>query len=219
ELSLILRRPPGREAYPGDVFYLHSRLLERAAKLSDELGGGSMTALPFIETKAGDVSAYIPTNVISITDGDLVTQVPEGFEVTATSDNCPISAMANNAKKFYGLQFHTEVRNTEYGNDILRHFAFDVCQARSNWSMDDFIDMQIQKIRETVGDKKVLLGLSGGVDSSVVGVLLHKAIGNQLTSIFVDHGLLRKGEAEQVMDSLGGKFGLNIIKVDAKERF
>ncbi|MYU93211.1 glutamine-hydrolyzing GMP synthase [Lactobacillus salivarius] len=159
------------------------------------------------------------TQTVWMSHGDLVTQVPEGFEVTAISDNCPISAMANNAKKFYGLQFHTEVRNTEYGNDILRHFAFDVCQARSNWSMDDFIDMQIQKIRETVGDKKVLLGLSGGVDSSVVGVLLHKAIGNQLTSIFVDHGLLRKGEAEQVMDSLGGKFGLNIIKVDAKERF
>ena len=159
------------------------------------------------------------TQTVWMSHGDLVTQVPEGFEVTATSDNCPISTMANDAKKFYGLQFHTEVRNTEYGNDILRHFAFDVCQARSNWSMDDFIDMQIQKIRETVGDKKVLLGLSGGVDSSVVGVLLHKAIGNQLTSIFVDHGLLRKGEAEQVMDSLGGKFGLNIIKVDAKERF
>ncbi|WP_172412701.1 glutamine-hydrolyzing GMP synthase [Ligilactobacillus salivarius] len=159
------------------------------------------------------------TQTVWMSHGDLVTQVPEGFKVTATSDNCPISAMANDAKKFYGLQFHTEVRNTEYGNDILRHFAFDVCQARSNWSMDDFIDMQIQKIRETVGDKKVLLGLSGGVDSSVVGVLLHKAIGNQLTSIFVDHGLLRKGEAEQVMDSLGGKFGLNIIKVDAKERF
>ena len=159
------------------------------------------------------------TQTVWMSHGDSVTQVPEGFEVTATSDNCPISAMTNDAKKFYGLQFHTEVRNTEYGNDILRHFAFDVCQARSNWSMDDFIDMQIQKIRETVGDKKVLLGLSGGVDSSVVGVLLHKAIGNQLTSIFVDHGLLRKGEAEQVMDSLGGKFGLNIIKVDAKERF
>ncbi|MBS5941242.1 glutamine-hydrolyzing GMP synthase [Ligilactobacillus salivarius] len=159
------------------------------------------------------------TQTVWMSHGDLVTQVPEGFKVTATSDNCPISAMADDAKKFYGLQFHTEVRNTEYGNDILRHFAFDVCQARSNWSMDDFIDMQIQKIRETVGDKKVLLGLSGGVDSSVVGVLLHKAIGNQLTSIFVDHGLLRKGEAEQVMDSLGGKFGLNIIKVDAKERF
>lgn len=101
------------------------------------------------------------TQTVWMSHGDLVTQVPEGFEVTATSDNCPISAMANDAKKFYGLQFHTEVRNTEYGNDILRHFAFDICQARSNWSMDDFIDMQIQKIRETVGDKKVLLGLSG----------------------------------------------------------
>ncbi|KRN07556.1 GMP synthase [Liquorilactobacillus sucicola DSM 21376 = JCM 15457] len=151
--------------------------------------------------------------------GDLVTQVPDGFKATATSENCPISAMANDDKKFYGLQFHTEVRNTEYGNEILRHFAFDVCEARDNWSMDDFIDMQIAKIRATVGDKKVLLGLSGGVDSSVVGVLLHKAIGPQLTSIFVDHGLLRKGEVEQVMESLEGKFGLNIIQVNAKERF
>lgn len=151
--------------------------------------------------------------------GDLVTAVPDGFESTATSPNCPISAMANNAKKFYGLQFHPEVRNTEYGNDILRHFAFDVCEARSNWSMEDFIDMQIDKIREKVGDDKVLLGLSGGVDSSVVGVLLHKAIGDQLTCIFVDHGLLRKNEAQLVMDSLAGKFGLNIIKVDAQQRF
>ncbi len=151
--------------------------------------------------------------------GDLVTQAPEGFEVVATSANCPIASIANDEKKFYGLQFHPEVRNSEFGNDILRHFAFDVCGAQNNWSMDDFIDMQIAKIRETVGDKKVLLGLSGGVDSSVVGVLLHKAIGNQLTSIFVDHGLLRKGEADQVMDSLGGKFGLNIIQVDAKDRF
>ncbi|WP_409021640.1 glutamine-hydrolyzing GMP synthase [Dellaglioa sp. P0083] len=151
--------------------------------------------------------------------GDLVTEVPDGFTSVATSVNCPISAMQNLDKKFYGLQFHTEVRNTEFGDDILRRFAFDVCEAESNWSMEDFIDLQIAKIRETVGDKKVLLGLSGGVDSSVVGVLLHKAIGNQLTSIFVDHGLLRKNEADQVMDMLGGKFGLNIIKVDAQERF
>ncbi|KRM87305.1 glutamine-hydrolyzing GMP synthase [Liquorilactobacillus vini] len=151
--------------------------------------------------------------------GDLVTQVPDGFKILATSENCPISAMADDQRKFYGIQFHAEVRNTEYGNEILRHFAFDICQARDNWSMDDFIDLQIRKIRETVGDRKVLLGLSGGVDSSVVGVLLHKAIGKQLTSIFVDHGLLRKGEVEQVMDSLKGKFGLNIIQVDAHERF
>lgn len=151
--------------------------------------------------------------------GDLVTHVPDGFKILATSENCPISAMADDQRKFYGIQFHAEVRNTEYGNEILRHFAFDICQARDNWSMDDFIDLQIRKIRETVGDRKVLLGLSGGVDSSVVGVLLHKAIGKQLTSIFVDHGLLRKGEVEQVMDSLKGKFGLNIIQVDAHERF
>lgn len=151
--------------------------------------------------------------------GDLVTSVPAGFTVSATSNNCPISAMANDDKKFYGLQFHTEVQNTAYGTEILRHFAFDVCGAQANWSMDDFIEMQIAKIREKVGDQKVLLGLSGGVDSSVVGVLLQRAIGDQLTSIFVDHGLLRQGEAEQVMESLGGKFGLNIVKVDAKDRF
>ncbi|WP_444752369.1 glutamine-hydrolyzing GMP synthase [Pediococcus pentosaceus] len=151
--------------------------------------------------------------------GDLVREVPEGFKTVATSANCPIASMADDARKFYGVQFHAEVRNTQYGNEILRHFAFDVCEAKANWSMNDFIDMQVQQIRETVGDRKVLLGLSGGVDSSVVGVLLNKAIGDQLVCIFVDHGLLRKGEAKQVMDSLEGKFGLNIIKMDAQDRF
>ncbi|WP_137597022.1 glutamine-hydrolyzing GMP synthase [Paucilactobacillus kaifaensis] len=151
--------------------------------------------------------------------GDLVRQVPDGFKTVATSVNCPITSMADDKRKFYGIQFHAEVQNTEYGTEILKHFAFDVCEAESNWTMDDFIEMQIEHIREVVGDKKVLLGLSGGVDSSVVGVLLHKAIGSQLTSIFVDHGLLRKNEAEQVMDSLSGKFGLNIIQVNAQKRF
>lgn len=151
--------------------------------------------------------------------GDLVTDVPEGFEVIATSPNCPIAAMQNKAKQFYALQFHPEVRHSEYGNDILRHFAFDICHCKGDWSMDNFIDMQIEKIREQVGNDKVLLALSGGVDSSVVGVLLNKAIGSQLTCIFVDHGLLRKGEADQVMDMLGGKFGLNIIRVNAQQRF
>ncbi|MCD2257097.1 glutamine-hydrolyzing GMP synthase [Lactobacillus sp. CC-MHH1034] len=162
----------------------------------------------------------LPTDqTVWMSHGDLVQGVPEGFEIVATSPNCPIASMADDTRKFYGIQFHAEVQNTQYGHEILKHFAFDICQAEANWSMADFIDQQIEKIRATVGDKKVLLGLSGGVDSSVVGVLLHKAIGNQLTSIFVDHGLLRKGEAEQVMASLEGKFGLNIVKVDAKERF
>ncbi|MCT2874921.1 glutamine-hydrolyzing GMP synthase [Limosilactobacillus fermentum] len=151
--------------------------------------------------------------------GDRVTAVPASFDVVATSKNCPISAMANNAEKLYGLQFHTEVRNTEYGLDILKKFAFDVCGAKANWSMDDFIDMQVDEIRQTVGDKKVILGLSGGVDSSVTAVLIHKAIGDQLTCIFVDHGLLRKNEADSVMKALSADLGVNIIKVDAADRF
>lgn len=151
--------------------------------------------------------------------GDLVTQAPAGFEVTATSKNCPIASIADNDRKFYGVQFHPEVRNSEYGLDILRRFAFDVCGAKANWTMDDFIDMQIDEIRKEVGDKKVILGLSGGVDSSVTAVLIHKAIGDQLTCIFVDHGLLRKNEANQVMDALSRDIGVNIIKVDAADRF
>ncbi len=157
--------------------------------------------------------------IVWMSHGDLVTQAPAGFEVVGTSADCPIAAIQNLDKKQFGIQFHAEVRNSEYGNELLKHFALDVCQCKGDWSMDNFIDMQIAKIREQVGDKKVLLGLSGGVDSSVVGVLLQRAIGDQLTSIFVDHGLLRKGEGDQVMDTLGDKFGLNIIRVDAKERF
>lgn len=175
-----------------------------------------------IDVTADDARLFMDLprkQTVWMSHGDLVTQVPAGFEAVATSASCPISAMQDTDRNLYGLQFHTEVRNTEYGNEILKNFAFNVCHAEANWTMNDFIDLSIDKIRETVGDKKVLLGLSGGVDSSVVGVLLHKAIGDQLTSIFVDHGLLRKNEADQVMDSLAGKFGLNIIKVDAQERF
>lgn len=175
----------------------------------------------FIDTKEnGVLFEGTPSHQqVWMSHGDLVTKVPESFEVVATSPNCPIAAMQNVAKNFYSIQFHPEVRHTEYGNDILRHFAFDVCHCKGDWSMDNFIDMQIDRIRQTVGDKKVLLALSGGVDSSVVGVLLNKAIGDQLTCIFVDHGLLRKGEADQVMNMLGGKFDLNIIRVNAQQRF
>ncbi|MDH6363883.1 GMP synthase (glutamine-hydrolyzing) [Enterococcus sp. PF1-24] len=175
-----------------------------------------------LEVTAKDASLFQSTpakQVVWMSHGDLVTAIPEGFEVVGTSKDCPIAAIQDLSRNFYGVQFHPEVQHSEYGNDLLRHFAFDVCQCTGDWSMGSFIDMEIAKVREKVGDRKVLLGLSGGVDSSVVGVLLQKAIGDQLTCIFVDHGLLRKGEAEQVMESLGGKFGLNIIKVDAKERF
>ena len=157
--------------------------------------------------------------VVLMSHGDAVTEIPEGFHLVADSVDCPFAAMEDTKKNFYGIQFHPEVRHTVYGNDILKNFAFSICGAKGDWSMANFVDMQIAQIRETVGDRKVLLGLSGGVDSSVVGVLLQKAIGDQLTCIFVDHGLLRKGESDQVMEMLGGKFGLNIIRVDASKRF
>ncbi len=151
--------------------------------------------------------------------GDLVTKAPEGFKVVAKSKNCPISAIENDEKKFYGIQFHAEVRNSEYGLDILKNFAFNICGAEANWTMDDFIEMQVKEIREKVGDKKVILGLSGGVDSSVTATLLHKAIGDQLTAIFVDHGMLRKDEGDQVMQALNKDLGVNIIRVNAQDRF
>ena len=151
--------------------------------------------------------------------GDLVTGAPAGFETVASSKNCPIAAIANDQAKMYGIQFHAEVRNTQYGLDILRNFAFKVCGAKADWSMTDFIDLQIAEIRKTVGDKKVILGLSGGVDSSVTATLFHKAIGNQLTAIFVDHGMLRKNEGDEVMAALSRDLGVNIIRVNAQERF
>ncbi|CAL8901727.1 GMP synthetase [Bacillus pumilus] len=162
----------------------------------------------------------LPTDqVVWMSHGDLVVEVPEGFTVDATSAHCPNSAMSLAEKNFYGVQFHPEVRHSEYGNDLLKNFVFGVCDCDGKWSMENFIEIEMQKIRETVGDKQVLCALSGGVDSSVVAVLIHKAIGDQLTCIFVDHGLLRKGEAEGVMKTFSEGFNMNVIKVDAKDRF
>lgn len=155
-----------------------------------------------------------------MSQGDLIVDIPANFDILATNSKCPVAAAADDEKKLYGIQFHPEALDENpNGIKVLRNFAFDICGCEEAWSMAKFIDIEIEKIRETVGDKKVLLALSGGVDSSVVGVLLQKAIGDQLTCIFVDHGLLRKGEADQVMESLVGKFGLNIILVNEKERF
>ncbi|ANZ57731.1 glutamine-hydrolyzing GMP synthase [Fructilactobacillus lindneri] len=160
-----------------------------------------------------------PDQTVLMSHGDFVTKVPDGFEITATSGSCPISAMADPERGFYAVQFHPEVNLTDEGREMLRHFVFDIAGAEANWSMEDFINDAIETIREKVGDKRVLLGLSGGVDSSVVAVLLHRAIGDQLVSVFVDHGLLRKDEAQQVLHSLGDDFGLNIDFVDAGKLF
>ncbi|PKG22754.1 glutamine-hydrolyzing GMP synthase [Niallia nealsonii] len=151
--------------------------------------------------------------------GDLVVEAPAGFRVDATNVSCPIAAMSNEEAGLYAVQFHPEVRHSVYGNDMLKNFVFGICGCKGDWSMENFIEIEMEKIRQTVGDKKVLCALSGGVDSSVVAVLIHKAIGDQLTCIFVDHGLLRKDEAEGVMKTFTEGFNMNVIKVDAKERF
>ncbi|MDP4085809.1 MAG: glutamine-hydrolyzing GMP synthase [Bacillota bacterium] len=151
--------------------------------------------------------------------GDLVVEAPQGFSVDGTNPSCPIAAMSNEERNLYAVQFHPEVRHSVYGNDLLKNFVFQVCQCKGDWSMENFIEMEIAKIRQTVGNKKILCALSGGVDSSVVAVLIHKAIGDQLTCIFVDHGLLRKNEAESVMKTFADGFRMNVIKVDAKDRF
>jgi GMP synthase (glutamine-hydrolysing) len=157
--------------------------------------------------------------IVWMSHGDLVKGIPDGFTVDATSASCPIAGMSNEAKKFYGVQFHPEVRHSEYGNDLLKNFVFEVCECKEKWTMENFIEIEMDKIRQLVGNKKVLCALSGGVDSSVVAVLIHKAIGDQLTCMFVDHGLLRKGEAEGVMKTFSEGFNMNVIKIDAKERF
>lgn len=159
------------------------------------------------------------TQQVWMSHGDQVTCVPNGFEVVASTDTCPIVMMSDVKKKFYAIQFHPEVRHSVHGNEMLRNFVFKVCEAKNNWSMDAYIEMEVDKIRKTVGDDEVLCALSGGVDSAVVAALLHKAIGNKLTCMFVDHGLLRKGEAESVQETFGNHFGINLITIDAKERF
>lgn len=151
--------------------------------------------------------------------GDHVVELPTGFQVDASTEHAPIAAMSHPERKFFAVQFHPEVRHSVYGNDMIRNFLYNVCECEGNWTMESFIEDTIRDIREQVGNKKVLCALSGGVDSSVVAILLHKAIGDQLTCMFIDHGMLRKGEAEGVMETFVGKFDMKVVKIDAQERF
>lgn len=159
------------------------------------------------------------TQGVWMSHGDHVTQVPAGFRVDGVSEHGITAVMSDPQRKFYGLQFHPEVRNTEYGNEWIEHFVFDVCAAQDNWKLEDFITQQVVKIQATVGQDAVLCALSGGVDSAVVAALLHKAIGPQLTCMFVDHGLLRLNERQQVEATFRDHFKVNLIVVDAKDRF
>ncbi|MBR4162938.1 MAG: glutamine-hydrolyzing GMP synthase [Solobacterium sp.] len=157
--------------------------------------------------------------IVWMSHGDQVSKLAPGFEAIAKSDTCPFAASQNREKKIYTVQFHPEVRNSEHGLEMLKNFVFEICKAQNNWSMKDFVEDQISYIRDKVGEDKVLLGLSGGVDSSVVAALLNKAIGKNLYCMFIDHGLLRKGEGESVMETFTRNMDLNLIKIDASERF
>lgn len=150
---------------------------------------------------------------------DYVSQVPEGFKVIGTTDQCPVAAMENAEKRIYGVQFHPEVEHTLFGKQMLSNFLFKVCDLKADWSMSSFAEEKINEIKQLVGDKKVLCALSGGVDSSVAAVLVHKAIGKQLTCVFVDHGLLRKDEGDQVENIFKKQFDMNLIRVNAQDRF
>ena len=151
--------------------------------------------------------------------GDKVAKVPETFTVTASTPSCPIAAMAWEEKQFYGVQFHPEVTHTLQGQRILEHFVIEICQSERLWTPAKIIEDLTDRVRAQVGDRKVLLGLSGGVDSSVVAALLHKAIGDQLTCVFVDNGLLRKNEGDQVMETFSRHMGVKVIRVDAEDLF
>ena len=151
--------------------------------------------------------------------GDKVTEMPPGFKLMASTDSCPIAGIADEERHFYGLQFHPEVTHTKQGAAILDRFVLDICAARPDWVMGDYIAEAVEKIRQQVGDEEVILGLSGGVDSSVAAALIHRAIGDQLTCVFVDHGLLRLDEGDMVMEMFVGKLHAKVIRVDAAEQF
>jgi len=150
---------------------------------------------------------------------DFIEVPPKGFEIIARTDTCPVAAMKNETQKVYAVQFHPEVEHTERGRDIINNFLYKVCRLTPNWNMGDFVQDTIAKLKEQIGDKKAICALSGGVDSSVAAVLVHKAIGKNLTCVFVDHGLLRKNEGDQVEEVFRNRFDMNLIRVNAGDRF
>ena len=150
---------------------------------------------------------------------DHVTRVPDGFDVLASTSSCPVTVYGSRAKKIYGVQFHPEVVHSQYGNKLLENFLYLICGAKGDWTMGGFVEEQVASLRQKLGGGRVLCAMSGGVDSAVAATLVHRAVGNALTCVFVDHGLLRKGESEEVMSVFKEKLGMNLIRADAGERF
>lgn len=200
------------------------------SQLMSHMLGGKVATAPVSEygkTKVDvDVESKIfkgvsPSTICWMSHTDYIEKAPEGFKIVATTPVCPVAAMECEEKKLYAVQFHPEVMHTQEGNKMLSNFLYNVCECAGDWKMDSFVEKTIEEIREKVGNGKVLCALSGGVDSSVAAVLLSKAVGSQLTCVFVDHGLLRKNEGDEVEEVFGpnGQYDLNFIRVNAQERF
>ena len=202
-----------------------------AAQLGGKVEMGKIREFGYAEVRARGHSALLRelqdrTNAeghglldVWMSHGDKVDELPAGFKVIASSAACPIAAMADDKRRFYGVQFHPEVTHTPQGKALLERFVLEICGLSGDWSMPNFSEEAIGRIRSEVGAEEVVLGLSGGVDSSVAAALIHKAIGQQLICVFVDHGLLRLNEAEQVMNTFAGNLGARVIHVDAHAQF
>ena len=181
-----------------------------------EYGKAAMTVLEESSRLFGDLPLE---QDVWMSHGDAVVKAPPGFQVTAQTEGSPVAAMEDPERRFYGVQFHPEVAHTPRGQEVLKHFLYEVAEARPTWTHVSIIERAVEHIRRQVGDRKVICGLSGGVDSAVAAALVHKAVGDRLTCVFIDHGLLRQGEAEQVVDTFSRAFHMNLIHVEAADRF
>ena len=196
-----------------------------AHHLGGEVQAGNQREFGYaqVQTEEGDLTRGIEdaphTLDVWMSHGDKVFRLPEGFRITGHTPSCPIAMMENSAKCFYGIQFHPEVTHTKQGSALIRRFVLDICAAQPSWTMPNYIDEAVAKIRAQVGSDEVILGLSGGVDSSVAAALIHRAIGDQLTCVFVDHGLLRLDEGKNVMQMFAQNLGVKVVHVDASEQF
>ena len=196
-----------------------------AHHLGGEVQAGNQREFGYaqVHTEEGDLTRGIEdaphTLDVWMSHGDKVFRLPEGFRITGHTPSCPVAIMENSAKRFYGIQFHPEVTHTKQGRALINRFVLDICAANPSWTMPNYIDEAVAKIRDQVGNDEVILGLSGGVDSSVAAALIHRAIGDQLTCVFVDHGLLRLDEGKNVMQMFAQNLGVKVVHVDASEQF
>ena len=199
------------------------------AQLTSWMAGGSVVTAETSEY--GKIELHVKKNssliftdvpadsVVWMSHTDRISDLPEGFEITASTDNCPVAAMENAEKKLYAVQFHPEVTHSRYGNAMLKNFLYNVCECAGDWQMDSFIEDTVAALREQIGDKKVILGLSGGVDSSVAAGLISRAVGDQLTCVFVDQGLMRKDEGDFVEKTFTSLFDMHFVRVNCQQHF